>query len=179
MSNQPNLHELLRELIEMGDGMLGNGPKHPESPNPELAEIVKQFLKDYAFLRNDPSYIEFLETYAGAGVIHPDEEFALDLPGFGAGVSNFIPEEEYPVVNDEGFLVFCDGYASTKAEDGTKSMIAQSFSFDATGKRRWGVYRHSETRVYWYCESFLDWLRIVVENKGKTPLEATPLNTNG
>lgn len=165
-----NMHELLRQLVQLGDGRIGNGPKHPQLPNPALQDVITQFIEKYSFLQQDKAYIEFLEVYAGAGIQHPDEEFVVDLFGFTEVSTNFNDQDEHPIVDENGFLTFCGGYALLNRHNEADVLIPQGFLFDATNERKWGIYRGADSGHYWYCESFTEWLSILVHHRGKMPL---------
>lgn len=167
-----NIHSLMKEFSRLEGAEIGRGPKHPSSPDPSLAPEIEEFLNQYPFLRQDRGYVDFLECYAGAWVMWPNLDFVVDLFGF-ANVSTHIVKEDGYVVDPTGFLKFCDGLVRIHKGVGHEGVLGQGFAFDATGKRRWGVYRsitdEVESDKYWYCETFLQALAALIETKGNLP----------
>ena len=170
---EKDINILMKRLSSLGEGELGKGPRHPEEPNMSILPTVERFLKENSFLQKDKHYIQFLETYAGAGIQGENEEFVIDLFGFTDVSTNFYEQDEHSIVDEDGFLTFCGGYASLDSNNPIDFMIPQGFLFDATGERKWGIYRGSNEGHYWYCETFVEWLNDLIHHGGKIPLDVS------
>lgn len=169
-----DVHALMREFAELDGAEVGQGPKHPIEPNLALTDVVTGFLKEHTFLKQDRGYVDFLECYAGAWVMWPNDDLVIDLFGFTEVSRNIANPDEGEVVDTDGFLVFCDGLVRLQDDLGFSTVLGQAFAFDATGKRKWGVYRYiiddsGKTDKYWYCETFLRMLEALIGTKGKLP----------
>jgi hypothetical protein len=163
------LNELMRRFAEEFEGaVVGQGPKHPDSPRPELQSEIDQFLNEYPFLREDAGYVAFLETYAGATVDSPEGVIVV-IFGFLLDVGLHITEDEGPLIDDEGFLTFATVQVRTaEGKEGFHEYTDMAFGFDATGERPPGIYRKIDFNpTAWYCQDFLTWLRLLVENRGR------------
>jgi hypothetical protein len=160
------MYPLVERLQELGHLEVGFGPRHPVAPNPTIAGNLEMFFAQYPFLRQDQGYVDFLECYAGLYLERPDDELILDIFGF-TDVSSNIMGLEGPIVDNDGFLTFCDGTVRSTETNNVAELCPLSFSFDATQNRTKGVYYTTRQSNYWYCESFLDWLEIIVTTRGK------------
>lgn len=171
-----DIHKLMRGFANLRDANIGHGPKHPTQPNLALKQEIEAFLDQYPVLRQDQGYVEFLECYAGAWLDwQPSEDLVIGLLGFDMDVTANIanPDEGHPV-DENGYLMFCDGIVRIHEGVGRTGVIGQTFAFDATDKRKAGVYRSTSDRngitdYYWYCGSFLEWLTILLATKGNFP----------
>jgi hypothetical protein len=138
-----------------------------------LAQEIEAFLNEYPFLRQDQGYVDFLESYAGAWVAWPNNDLVIDLFGF-TQVSTHIVKEDGYIVDPTGFLTICDGMVRLREGGFREGVIGQGFAFDATGERKWGIYRYVmidgiEAAMDWYCETFLQALSALIETKGRLP----------
>ena len=165
------IHSLVKKLAEIEGAEVGRGPKHPTAPNLDLSPEIDSFLAEYDFISQDKGYVQFLESYAGAYVWQPANDLTIDFFGF-AGISTHIVNEDGPIVDEQGFLVYCDGTVWIDSADPGEKAIGQSFAFDATGNRRWGIYRRftrrgEEINFYWYCKTFEQLLEHLIKTKGQ------------
>jgi len=168
-----DVHSLVNKFLELSEAEVDRGPQHPTEPDPELEAPVNDFLDQYPFLRQDAGYVEFLKAYSGAYVIWPDDQLLIDIFGF-SEVSSPIEVEEYPVVDNEGYLTFCSVAYRVKPGGGVENIQTLGFAFDATSERKPGVYRQlvgrepgSPTVTDWYCETFLELFRDLIDKRGR------------
>jgi hypothetical protein len=161
----------MEKFLSLEGAKVGRGPRHPVSPHPSLDNEITAFLDQYPFLKRDQGYLDFLECYAGAWIM--SDNLVIDIFGF-TDVSSHILELEGPVVDTDGYLTICDG--EFRAKSLTEKDVTEQLGcgFDATGTRKWGLYRNrgyrsGELGIYWYCETFLEWLEALVDAKGKLP----------
>ena len=163
------LHELIRQLGEFGTVETGHGPKHPSAPDTALAIEIAAFLHTYPFVRRDPGYVEFLESYAGLLLWRKKDRLSLSIYGFDADVALHLTKGEGETITEEGILTFADvAVPIREGVFGPHDIRGAAFGFDATGKQRWGVYRrHSGRPSEWYCATFLEWLGILVSLRGR------------
>jgi hypothetical protein len=159
---------------------LGRGPAHPTEPNPDLADRVRRWLELHPFLRREPSYVAFLERYAGAVVHDPGRDLSIDVHGF-AGVGCDLDDDSYgvpvnektPGVDERGFYQFALVEMHTLPDRSLKSSVLMGFCFDAGGQRRPGVYRGISTpngphiEPHWFCASFSEWLERAIQDRGR------------
>lgn len=163
-----NIHELMQKFAELDYTTVGRGPKHPSFPRLELQAEVESFLAQYEFLQQDKGYVDFLECYAGGMIDYPNGEVFVDIFGFLDEVSFHLTKDEGSIIEDNGYYGFCTsviriGQSAIPAE----SDVGIGYAFDATGNRRWGIYRFIEGgEGEWYCESFLKWLEQIITKKG-------------
>jgi hypothetical protein len=158
-----DIHRLVQQFLLLEGASVGIGPKHPITPNSPSASEVEVFLNDYSFLRRDQGYVDFLESYAGGHLTPSDHRLGIDIFGFDNQSSHII-NLEGAIVDEQGFLTICDGYIHI-LENKSTNVKPLSFAFDASGKRRWGIYYPTEER--WYCESFMAWFELLVTRKGR------------
>lgn len=76
-----NIHEVVSQFQKIDHSIVGNGPKHPVSPNSEFSDDVEKFFNLYPKLKQDKGYVEFLEVYGGAAIVYPEYEFVLAIYG--------------------------------------------------------------------------------------------------
>jgi hypothetical protein len=165
------IDELVGELSRLPRAVIGRGPRYPESPDETMAADLRKLLAEYPFLSKDAGYVAFLERYAGAAVYsYPDADITIHIFGFIEDVYHLLTGPG-PIVEQDGFFDF----AYTEFHLGTpkEGITTVGASFDATGKRRWGVYRsvrHPGGAMIahaWYCETFAEWLCRAVQHRGR------------
>ena len=163
-----DIHSLMQNFTELGYVTVGRGPKHPESPSLELQKEIDSFLEQYSFLRKDRGYIDFLEYYSGAMVDWPQGELVIAIFGFLEEISFHLIKDGGEVIDDDGFYAFCTSVVRVgEGQDIENESIGLGYTFDATGTRRWGVYRSiGGGECEWYCDSFLEWLEKLIDKKG-------------
>jgi hypothetical protein len=73
------------------------------------------------------------------------------------------------VITDDGFLTFADAAVpETEGVFGPNDPLGVAYGFDATGERRWGVYRCLSEQPYeWYRDGFTAWLETLVALQGR------------
>ncbi|HMF19145.1 MAG TPA: hypothetical protein VKE98_18190 [Gemmataceae bacterium] len=155
----------MRRFEQLPYAQAARGPKHPDEPDRSFAKEVSALPRVYPHIRKDPGYFAFLECYSGAGIYPPD----FDHPPYNFmtiyGLGEY-DDPDSPALDSQGYHCFCTSFFNhpERRED-----IHYSFALDATGKRPNGVYRSigTKTNWQWYCGSFLEWLAIVVERKGR------------
>lgn len=168
MSQALTLSELVARLATVAEWEMARGPRHPTEPSRDLAPEIEHFLASYPFLRRDAGYVDFLEQYAGAHLVDPDDTVAVELPdrsyrvvadsveifGFSHTVSLHIVDgdgegDNLPIVDTDGFLQVASlNVTLYKLDDllpgGSMLFGDKSIAFDATGKRPWGVYAKTD-----------------------------------
>ncbi len=163
-----HLHDLVRQLGELGVVETGHGPRHPVHPSDVHAAEIAAFLDRYPLVRRDPGYVDFLEAYAGLLLWREQDFLSLSIYGFDPDVSLHLTEGEGDTVTEDRFLTFAD--AAVPAELGTFSPgdpQGAAFGFDASGERPWGVYRClGDTPYELFCPDFITWLSTLVEQRG-------------
>lgn len=167
-----HLDSLIQKFFDMGHATIGNGPKHPDSPNAALQSEITEFFSTYPVLAKDQGYVDFQEKYAGAVVDWPYDELTIVIHGFYDFTEHVLYPDE-PLIDDDGYFYFAE--VITKTSAGSKDrqdIIGMGFAWDITGMRKPGIYRTvgqsgSDTPNMWYCETFLEWLSDVVEKRGK------------
>ncbi len=159
---------------------IGRGPAHPSEPDADLVERLERWLEQHPFLRREPTYIAFLQRYAGAVVDDPEQDLAIDLHGF-AGMGCDLDDdsdggplnEEAPGVDGRGFYQFALVRMHTLPDHSFRSSVLMGFSFDASQQRQPGVYRGISTpngpsiEPHWFCASFSEWLERAIQEKGR------------
>jgi hypothetical protein len=168
-----DVHSLVDKFLELADAEVGQGPKHPTNPIPELEAPTDEFFEKYPFVCKDTGYVEFLNSYSGAYVIWPDDQLMIDIFGF-SEVSSPIITDEYPVIDDKGYLTFCSVLFRVKPGGGVENIQTLGFAFDATSQRKSGVYRQlvgrepgSPTKTDWYCATFLELFSELIDKRGR------------
>ncbi len=163
---------LMKRFADLGNGEIGRGPRHPIAPNAALAPLVEAFLKDYPELRQDKGYVDFLEKYGGASILWPHGDLLVDIFGF-SGTSTNLLEFYGQIVDKQGYLWFCSEVIRVRPGYDTRlTTRGLQFAFDHTHQRRWGIYRgidnedSTQRNFEWYCDTFLDWLNLLIEYKG-------------
>ena len=167
-----NLHQTITKFLSLKNAEITFGPKHPENPRPELAELLTWFLKEYPYL-TDPTYQEFLSVYGGAGIFFEEEiSYGLDFLS--------IYEIEGPLTDDQVTEEFVDEcyfpFAEVTLITHKKRAVSIVYAFKNDG--RLGVYRKlyrekadqkdsfEEAPFEWVYANFLAFLEDVVEKKG-------------
>ena len=173
----------MQRFAQLPNARVGQGPKLWPYPNPALQKEIDDFLNQYPFLRQDQGYVDFMEYYAGAS-IYPsdddeavnDDELVIDLFGFNDGIALHIVKDEGQIVGKDGFLCFCSTETWDEKVD-PDFIIETEFLFDATQKRKPGIYLRSSVRpeAEWFCETFLEWLELLIDKKGKLVQAVKPV----
>ena len=142
----------------------------------DLEKQARSFVEKHPFLKADSDYIEFLIEYGGASVDLSFEHFFTDVHGFASRICTTFEDlqQEWPLISEEGFFSF-----ATQARAGG----VESFAFDATGRRRRGVYAswmafegYKVDPFAWRYESFVGWLGHVLETYQRAvPQEGQPM----
>lgn len=97
----------------------------------------------------------------------------LSLYGFSHDIGMHLVEGPGEPVDKEGFLTLCDMVVPRvirmpRSPSNLGDTVAVAFGFDATGDRRWGVYRFVNGGAgAWYCETFFEWLGILIGKDGQ------------
>jgi hypothetical protein len=168
-----DLERLVAELSNVPHVKLGNGPRHPVSPDSFLAPELAEYLSKHPFLRDYPDYVHFLKRYAGASLNSPDTAHPTAfLIIFGIGKYY----EEGLVDQQQSFYCFCDA-----GINGPTGLISETeFLFDTSGTKEKAVYsrqvglKHSiDGPVVRAYPGFLEWLAFVIANKGFITAEIT------
>lgn len=161
---EQTIQALISGLSAFGELETYQGPRHPTVPRPELAPEIEQFLHTYPFLRQDESYVTYLECYAGACAARFESSFWIEIFGFEHNIALHIVDGEGDVVDEDGFLVFS---LIALGDDPQGHLIEDAFAFDATGKRRRGIYwkKSDEPDYTWLCETFQGWLEKVLNKE--------------
>src|SRR5438067_2368213 len=103
-----DIHSLVSQLARFGTLETGRGPRHPESPNPDLADPIEAFLDEHPFVRRDPGYVDFLECYAGLLLWRERDCLGLSIYGFDPNVALHLTEGEGEPITPDRFLTFAD-----------------------------------------------------------------------
>ncbi|MDZ8239997.1 MAG: hypothetical protein RMZ69_23065 [Nostoc sp. ChiQUE01a] len=169
MNKNNSIEQLISKFHDLGKVKTGRGPKHPQSPNQELAQEITDFLKFYPFLRQDQGYIDFLQSYAGLLVYRDNDFFSLGIYGFDEDVSLHLIKGEGELIDEVGMLTFADLTLPVQQGDqSADNLIGIGFAYDTTQQRTWGVYRCIDEEPYqWYCATFLELLERIVNHKGR------------
>jgi hypothetical protein len=168
MSNSELIDSLLEKLRSLGKLYLDIGPTYPSSHSLKLQLSLDKLLKLYPFLVDMPDYIEFLKLYAGLSYTQKKYRISVDLFGISRTVSTSLIDGEGDAISDDGILTFCSMALIPKELDvNFKNIKAVGFGFEATGKRKFGIYRKVDSESYeYYCETFTSWLNLFVKKGG-------------
>ena len=168
-----DLHCLVQRFSELDRARVGRGPRHLTQGNRSLEGALESFLKRYPFLKKDTGYVQFLECYAGAYLVWPEDELVIDIYGF-SGVSTLIVGEDGPIIDEDGYLTFSSVLFRIREGPGLENIQTLGFAFDATQQRKPGIYRQVVGReegspivTDWYGETFLEWFKDVMDKKGR------------
>jgi hypothetical protein len=180
MREQINLHldSLVHRFAQLGSSVrIGRGPEHPAEPDDKLAQQTVRWLNAHAFLQRDQGYVTFLKRYSGLEADEKKAGFGIAISGF-SGFGGFLHElgpgkfdDQNPCVTPEGFYPFANTGGRVDAGPFRGSVLI-AFSFDATERRKWGIYREiwprngTKVEYHWYCETFLEWLENSIRLKG-------------
>jgi hypothetical protein len=182
-----DIHSLIEKFRGLGNAEIGRGPKSYNPPNLSMLKEIETFLEEYPFLKQDQGYVDFLENYAGAFINWPNEELTIDLFGFDDKVATHIVKEDGFIVDEAGFLCFCDTAPRIEVNEKAKlesrlgkeiffkDQLGLQYCFDASGKRQPGIYlttSYHKNKSFiqfgiWYCETFSGWFEALIEKKGQ------------
>jgi hypothetical protein len=140
-----HLDETMRRFGELPGSSIGRGPQHPVNPDPDVAPQVEQFFQDYPALRNDPEYVEFMEKYAGAGLVNEASTQLIDILGF-TDAAMEMDAMDGEIVDDQGFLMIADVVYHLRDEGRNLGTIEHSFAYSLAGARPAGIYHSVVTR---------------------------------
>jgi len=165
------VRELMPRFLALGEGHAGCGPNHPDTPAPKLLPQIEAFFAKQPALLRDPSYVEFLQTYAAASLSIPDEDderWVCFLPG--------LIEDHWALVpfTTEGYGVDADGFLMVAQLFHQESKDELEFGYYVAGPDRPGLYRiamrgpidevgQRSKELGWYCPSFAEWLQRFVD----------------
>lgn len=166
------IHDLMKRFAQVDPTMIGRGPRHPISPNPESISEIHKYFEEHPILRQDKGYVDFLECYSAATADDwLDGKINIDIYGFDTKITLHLDStSELPRDWKNGFTPFA--YVQIPRE---KQRIDDGYiyAFDITGKRPFGVYQLRDTieeikvdDYKWYCDSFLEWLEDIIDKKG-------------
>jgi hypothetical protein len=173
MPDITELDVLLIQIQSFGHLKLGRGPNCPDKPNFQIADELAAFLERFSFVVRDEGYVQFLQTYAGGVFWRDQDALSLGLFGFDADLSIHLTKGPGKPV-EYGCLTFCDMVIPPRSDPFAAKALGLGFGFEATGARRWGLYRiWPGGRVEWFCDSFIAWLRRFVAHEGRLD-EAEP-----
>ena len=166
------IHERMAVFVESGYCTVGRGPKHPFLPDTSLLPVIASFLERYPFLLKDQGYVEFLQSYAGASIQRPNDEFLVDIYGFTRASTNML-ELPGDMIDNHGFLMFAGVYWTQETKTGHE-FIELDFAFHAAGDKADGVYylTPSLDEYRWGFARFDHWLEaLVLKQKKLLPSE--------
>ena len=160
------LREFMPRFLDLGEGFAGRGPDHPDAANPALRPVAEAFFTKHPMLLRDPTYVEFLQTYAGASVSVYDRNgdelwfaFLIGLDGFGGEVVPF---------TEEGYGVDTDGFLCVAQLYHPRLRVELDFGYYVTGTGEAGFHRivdrDGRASRGWYCESFVEWLERFIDS---------------
>lgn len=168
-----NIHKLINRFTQAGPTTIGNGPRHPISPNPKSLPDIREYFATYPMLRQDQGYVDFLECYSAAtadGWL--DEKVFIHIYGFDTNITVHLnATAEVPPDKKLGFMPIAYLQIIKKTQRFDDGYI---YNYDITGKRPFGIYQRIdstelelESNDYeWYCDSFLGWLEDIIDKKG-------------
>jgi len=166
------IDQLVERFSQIPGATVGQGPQHPEHPDKTISRRLSEFLSDYPFLHTDPHYVEFLEKYAGAYSEDEQATQLIEILGF-FDPSIDIVEIEGSVIDRDGYLIFARCVYHIEDEKGLHDTQEHDFAFDASGKRKPGVYRHyshfgsTDEGYEWMYTDFAAWLADLVTQDGR------------
>ncbi|MGW3222451.1 hypothetical protein ACWDAG_24520 [Streptomyces sp. NPDC001157] len=162
----------MKLLEEQVGAVTGRGPEHPTDPNRELQSELDRFIGEHPSIAEDEGYVGFLMKYAGAYAENSDATRIVDIFGFG-GTSTDIVDPDFPLVDENGFLVFAQCIYSEVADGELVDSYEHDFAFSVAGDRPPGVYRadstlrESEQPFIRYADDFCEWLQRLIEVRGR------------
>jgi hypothetical protein len=129
-----------------------------------LQRDIDRLLETYPFLEHSSEYVEFLRRYGGALLVRDDDGFLLSFFGFSHDIGIHITKGPGDPVEDD-CLIFCDMSVPTGK---ARETCAVAYGFAATPELRWGIYKFvNGIDRSWCCETFFEWLRIVIKTRGR------------
>lgn len=160
---------LVSAFSKLPEAEIGHGSDHPTSPTPSLREPINRYFEQYPFLRADESYMAFVYRYCGAFAVSSEADIAIYVFA-PAGYLHDPNADE--AIDEDGYFIF--GYTEFWCgEPRIENGVLVGFGFDATGKRSRGIHRTviRESKVVepwsWYCETFVEWLNLAIQNSGR------------
>jgi hypothetical protein len=157
------IEELVNRLAKMGEWTSAASAVGPGAPKVFAAETAR-LLEQFPFAERADDWLAFLRKYGGGMLTRERDLLSLGLYGFSEDVTMPILDGPGDPI-DAGCLVFGD--VEVPLVGSADETVALGFGFDATGKRKWGVYRIEDSAASRYCESFTEWLRRFVELDGR------------
>jgi hypothetical protein len=164
------LDDAMARFAELPGAEIGRGPRHPSHPDETRAEEIEAFLNRYPRLRQDPSYVEFLEKYAGAS-LEIAEGPLLEVLGF-SDASTEMEEMDGPIVSEQGFLLIAEAIYHRRVDGQTLATTEKAFAYDVTGIRGSGLFcsvvtgKSVDVRYSPSYVNFHAWLQDVIATKG-------------
>jgi hypothetical protein len=156
------LDQLINELGQLG--WFKTARDADGEDDEKLQREVDSLLKVYPFLKRDNEYVAFLRRYAGALLVRDDDGFLVSFFGLSHDIGFHIVEGGGEPIADDCLITFDLIVPIGKAKE-TRGM---AFGFAATPDLRWGIYRFvKDSKPSWYCQTFFEWLRIVIKTRGR------------
>lgn len=168
-----DLHEVMKAVQTLGYTRIGKGPKHPEG-DPQVQAEIDEFLALHPQVKRDQSFVDFFEYYSAIAIAWPNEALDLIVYGFSPDITLEIAHPDERLDDENGFFRFAE--IIVKPEPYGKESIGSTYAFDTTGQRRSGIYQSTKAsgihrrwppEYEWYCETFIEWLRRVVEDQSR------------
>src|SRR6266542_4038675 len=159
MSDYGKIEALIARLAALGGWKSARDVVGTDADDAFQAEL-ERLLAEFPFVARAQDWLEFLRRFGGGMWSRASDGLSLGLYGFSHDVTMHILDGPGDPVGD-GILLFGDISLPTGG-------VELAFGFEATGERRWGVYRFVDGGdPEWYCESFHEWLERLVEREGR------------
>jgi len=176
-----DLDSLVDEFAKIEGAEVDRGINHPSDPSQEDPEGIWQYLASHPYLKLDPTYLEFLLTYGGAGIYVDLEDSRNEyLRAYIAGFGTIGPDlREGDSTEPQMFdFALCD----TRLPIGRKpTLVCSVFAFSIEDDMN--IYEktfHGNQdfrRMQWepFVPTFLDWFKIFVKQRGRITGQTRPI----
>ncbi len=155
------LDRLVAALAGLGKLRVVCGPQHPQTPQPDLAAPVADFLASHPHMARDAGYVRFLQRMGGLVLRRPGAWFRFTIYGFDPDEWPYLPEKHEVLADSPGFDAFAHIHYKIAPEAPGPQPLAFAFS-----QAQAGVFRAEGEEAYaWYCDSFIAWLQRAVDDK--------------
>lgn len=156
-----SIKELMMKFKKIGPGInkVGIGPFSPQAPDKERQLYVLDFIEEYAFLKEDSAYIEFLKMYCGAFAKKEDRSFVIDIFGLFPRFTHIIRDGNNRIDIEKDFFLFSLVLIPKEFN------LQVDFAFNTSKSRKKGIYRiypDLDHEIEWFCHNFYEWLEMAV-----------------
>jgi hypothetical protein len=139
-----NIESRIAELLDRFRNLCPDAEVEPFGPDSrsELTDILRVWIEHYPFIQGDSGYMAFLRSCAAACAFCGESNIHIEIVGVLGFEEQHLADVGFPTEPEGWYEIGWSSVYLGKIGDFHET-IYHAYSFDATGKRPWGVYHSS------------------------------------